>query len=147
MGHEMHGRGTTDDTPAKTWAVGLMLFAVVMMVLIGIFQVISGIAAILESRFYTAVADYVFRFNVAAWGWIHLFIGILVAAAGVFVYTGNVWARATGIIVVAVSAIENFMFMPYYPLPSLLIIVLDVVVIWVLSVYGYRSPETVPRGY
>ncbi|HEV7930727.1 MAG TPA: hypothetical protein VGP70_00180 [Actinomadura sp.] len=147
MSDQVPTPGVGERAPATGWPEGHLLFAVVTMVVIGIFHVISGIAAILQGHYFAAVTDYVFRFNVAAWGWIHLFLGILVASIGVLIYTRGLWARATGIIVAAVSSIESFMFMPYYPLSSLLIIALDVVVIWVLSVHGQRAPHRAPRAY
>jgi hypothetical protein len=134
----------TEESPRG--AVGYALFAAVMMVTVGIFQVISALAAILENHLYLALGDYLFRLNVATWGWIHLVIGLLVAAAGVLVYTGRLWATTTGIVVAAVSAIENFMFLPYYAIWSLVIIALDVVVIWVLAIYGFRTTDAPRRA-
>jgi hypothetical protein len=125
---------------------GYALFAAVMMVIVGIFQVISALAAILENHLYLALGDHLFGLDVATWGWIHLLIGLLVAAAGVLVYTGRLWGTTTGIIVAAVSAIENFMFLPYYAIWSLVIIALDVVVIWVLAIYGFRTTEPPRRA-
>jgi hypothetical protein len=137
MSEQVPIRPPRPDTQTDGWTAGVALFAAVTMVIIGIFQAISAFAAILQNHIYTAVGDYVFRLNIAAWGWVHLLIGILVAVAGVFVYAGSLWARTVGIVMVSVSAVENFIFMPYYPIWSLLIVALDVLVIWALAVHGF----------
>src|SRR6266699_3620336 len=68
--------------------------------------------------------------------WIHLIGGAVVAVAGFFVFSGAVWARAVGIVLAALSAIANFLFIPYYPFWSLLMVALDVFVIWALARHG-----------
>ena len=78
----------------------------------------------------------VFQFDITTWGWIHLIVGALIVVAGFFVFRGAVWARAVGIGIAAISAVLNFMWLPYYPLWAILIIALDVFVIWALAVHG-----------
>jgi hypothetical protein len=80
-----------------------------------------------------------FQFDVTTWGWIHLLVGLLVLFAGIAVMSGQTWARAIGIILAGLSALANFVFIPYYPFWSLLIIALDVFVIWALAVYHPES--------
>jgi len=77
-----------------------------------------------------------FSFDLTSWGWVHLIVGVLVAVAGVFVLRGAVWARTVGVAVAAVSALLNFMWLPYYPVWSILIIAVDVLVIWALTAHG-----------
>jgi hypothetical protein len=60
---------------------------------------------------------------------------VVVAVAGFFVFSGAAWARAIGIVLAGVSAIANFLFIPYYPFWSLLMIALDIFVIWALAVH------------
>jgi hypothetical protein len=119
------------DTPAVSgWAVGGATFAGVMMILVGIFQAIAGLAAILEDEFFVLTQNYVFDLDVTAWGWIHLIIGIVVVLAGYFLFVGRAWAAALAIVLAVLSAIANFFFIPYYPFWSLLMIALAVWVIW-----------------
>ena len=117
-------------------AVGLILFASMLMILAGSFQAFTGLVAVFENEFYVATPNYLFQFDVTTWGWIHLLGGLVVAAAGVAVLSGRVWGRAVGITLAVLSAIVNFLFIPYYPFWSLLIITLDIFVIWALSVHG-----------
>ena len=130
-----------DTGPAGGWTTGFAIFAGVMMVLIGSFQALQGLAAILRDQFYVVTPRYVYDFDVSAWGWTHLALGVLVAAAGMFVFTGHVWARAIGVAFAVVNAISQFLFLPYYPVWSVVMIALDVTVIWALCVYGRRAAE------
>ena len=66
----------------------------------------------------------------------HLIVGIVVVFAGYGIFSGAVWARTVGVIMAMISAITNFMFIPYYPFWSILIIALDVWVIWALAFRG-----------
>jgi hypothetical protein len=114
-------------------AQGLILFAAVMMFVGGGFQAIMGLAAIFENEFYAVTPNYVLEFDVSAWGWIHLLLGLVVVFAGYGLLSGQTWARVVGIILASVSALVNFAFIPYYPFWSLAIIALDVFVIWALA--------------
>jgi vacuolar-type H+-ATPase subunit I/STV1 len=118
------------------WARGLAVFAAVMMMTVGVLHVIAGLVALFENEFYVAGAHYVLQFDVTTWGWIHLLLGILVAVAGYFVVQGAGWARGVGIGLAALSLIANFLFIPYYPVWSILIVALDVAVIWALCVWN-----------
>jgi hypothetical protein len=132
------GQGTPPPAPSSYSgaAVGVLVFAGVLMVLGGIFQALQGLVAIVNDTFYVVGEEYVFEFDVTTWGWIHLLLGIVVAVAGFFLFRGATWARAVAVVVASISIIANFMWMPYYPLWSLLIIGLDVLVIWAVTLHG-----------
>jgi hypothetical protein len=118
------------------WAVGFILFAAIMMIMIGVFQAIAGLVAIFENEFYVATRNYLFQFDATTWGWIHLIAGVIIAFAGWGLMSGRTWARVVGIILAVLSAIANFAFIPYYPFWALTIIALDVLVIWALAAHG-----------
>jgi hypothetical protein len=80
--------------------------------------------------------NYLFQFDATSWGWIHLEVGLLVAFAGWGLLSGRTWARVVAITLAVISAIANFAFIPYYPLWSLLIIAVDIIVIWAVAAYG-----------
>ncbi|WP_295140291.1 hypothetical protein [Saccharopolyspora sp.] len=128
--------------PAGGLADGLALFASVLMVIIGVFHVIVSTAVLLQGPVYAVTGDYVFSYNVGAWGWAHLGLGVLVAATGLALLGGAAWARIAGIVIVALSALGNFLFIPHQPLWSLLIIAVDVAVIWALAVHGRASLDS-----
>jgi hypothetical protein len=124
-------------------AVGFILFAAIMMIMVGVFQALQGLIAIFENEFYVATRNYLFQFDATTWGWIHLILGLLVAFAGYGLLSGRTWARAAAIALAVLSAISNFLFIPYYPFWSLLIIALDVFVIWAVAAHGGDLREPV----
>lgn len=127
---------TGQEREVSGGAVGLILFASTIMIMAGTFQAIMGLVAIFENEFYVATPNYLFQFDATTWGWIHLLVGLVVAAAGIAVLSGRVWGRSIGVLLAVLSAIANFLFIPYYPFWSLLIITLDVFVIWALTAHG-----------
>ena len=118
------------------WAAGFSLFAALMMIMAGCWQALAGLIAIFENEFYVQTRNYLFEFDATTWGWIHLVVGALIGLAGVGLLAGQTWARVVGIVLAVLSAIANFLFIPYYPFWSLLIIALDVFVIWALAAHG-----------
>jgi hypothetical protein len=123
------------------WAVGFTVFAAIMMIMVGVFQALQGLIAIFENEFYVATRNYLFEFDATAWGWIHLVLGAIVAFAGWGLLSGQTWARIVGITLAALSATANFLFIPYYPFWSLLLITLNVLVIWALTAHGREFKE------
>jgi hypothetical protein len=125
--------------PVSGWAVGGAVFASVLMMIAGVFQVIAGITAVVKDKFFVTTPNYILTFDVSRWGWIHLVFGGLLILAGAFVLRGGLLARIVAIGLVSLSAIANFLFLPYYPFWALLIIAIDVWVIWALATYSRRA--------
>ena len=121
---------------ASGWAVSFTLFAAIMMLMSGMFLALTGLVAIFENEFYVATRNYLFQFDATTWGWIHLLVGLVVAFAGWGLLSGRTWARVVGITLAVLSAIANFLFLPYYPFWALTVITLDVFVIWALTAHG-----------
>lgn len=129
-------RTTTERSRGGSpWAAGLAVFAGVSMAAIGVSQVLLGIAALAEDEVFVAVPDYVYALDLTTWGWVHLVIGVLLVVVGCAVVLGQPWARAAGIGLVFLNLIANFMFIPYYPVWSVLLVAVDVAVIWGLAHY------------
>jgi hypothetical protein len=103
------------------------------MIIIGFFQVIAGLVAIIDDEFFVVTRNYTFDLDVSAWGWVHLLVGLLVLACGFSLFARRTWAGVTAIFLAALSAVVNFFFIPYYPFWSLLVIALDFWVIWSLT--------------
>ena len=142
MTDDMSQYRSTSRKPSG-WAVGFTVFAAIMMLMVGVFQALQGLVAIFENEFYVATRNYLFQFDATTWGWIHLVIGVLVAFAGWGLLSGQTWARVVGITLAVLSAIANFLFIPYYPFWSLLIIILNVFVIWAVAAHGGDLREPV----
>jgi len=117
-------------------AVGFISFAGIVLILAGIFHVIDGIVGLVNNDFYVKTDNWVFKFNVTSWGWIHILLGIIAILAGVGLFSGAIWARTVAVIVAAVSIIANFVWLPYYPWWAVLVIVLDFFVIWAVVLHG-----------
>ena len=117
-------------------AVGVTFFAAVVMIVLGAFDALQGLAAVFKKSYYVVAPNYVYKVNVTTWGWIHLILGIAVALAGVALLSGALWARIVGVVLAAVIAVANFMWLPYYPIWSVIIIASCVVVIWALAWQG-----------
>ena len=120
-----------------SWAVGGMIFAATVMVIVGVYQIFLGIAALARNNWFvitdTARGTYAYNVNITAWGWIHIGIGAVALLAGLALYTARIWARVIAVALAGISAIANFFFIPYYPVWSLLLIALDVFVIWAVA--------------
>ena len=127
--------------PSSGAGAGWVFFAAIMMIVLGIFGIFEGLAAIVRDGFYHVPPNYYISINTAGWGWIHLIISIIVVLAGFALFQGATWARVVGIIMATISAIANFLFIPYYPIWSLLIITLCVLVIWALAAHGRALAE------
>jgi hypothetical protein len=117
---------------------GLVLFAGVLLLVSGFWNLIYGIAAIAQSHVFVANAHYVFG-NLRAWGWVTLIFAILLLVAGAGIMVGNQLARWFGVVVLGLNLIEQMFSIPSYPFWSLTIIALDVVALYGLCAYGSRE--------
>jgi hypothetical protein len=125
-------RGPAREVP------GLIIFAMALLIVLGVFNVIYGIAAIARSHVFVANARFVFS-DLRAWGWVALIIGILQLLAAIGVMAGNQLARWFAVGVVALNTIAQMLSIPAYPFWSLMIIAVDVVALWGLCLYGSRE--------
>jgi hypothetical protein len=128
------GRGSY----AEGRGYGLVLFAGVLLLVVGFWNLIYGIAAIANSHVFTANAHYVFG-DLKTWGWITLIIAALQILAGIGVMTGNQAARWAGVVIVGLNAINQMFFIPAYPFWSLTIIAMDIVALYGLCAYGSKD--------
>ncbi|MFF1507112.1 hypothetical protein [Streptomyces sp. NPDC058326] len=115
------------------WAAGGTLFAGVLMLVTGLMDVFQGIAGIAKDDIYTRVGDYVFKFNLTTWGWIHLILGVIIAIAGYGILKGAEWGRVAGIALVSLNILFQFLFLPYHPWWALFSMAISVFVIWALA--------------
>lgn len=123
------------------WAVGWSYFASMMLMIVGAFAIIDGIVAIAKKEFFVVGQKWVFSFNVTTWGWIHLILGILLVLVGMGILSGNILARTLGVIIAMISAIVNFMWLPYYPIWGVTAIAIDIAIIWALTAHGRDVAE------
>jgi hypothetical protein len=117
--------------------VGWISFASTILILLGSFHIIQGLVALFRDEYYlvgrsglTVHVDY------TTWGWVHLVLGVVVAAAGAGLLVAQMWARVVGVLAALCSAVVNLAFMAAYPLWSVVVIAVDVLVIWAITVHG-----------
>ena len=123
---------------AEGHGLGLVTFAAILLLVLGFFNMIYGIAAIANSHVFTANTHYVIG-NLRAWGWITLILSVLQLAAAAGVLAGNQLARWFAVAVVGLNAIDMMFFLPAYPFWALTIIAVDVVALYGLCAYGSRE--------
>ena len=115
------------------WAAGKLLFAGVMLVINGVFAVLFGIMALAKNPVFVVTHNYVFKFDLTAWGWIHLIMGAILLATGMGVLARAAWGTWAGIGVASIAMFMDFLFLPYYPLWALIGLIIDGFVIWALA--------------
>jgi len=113
-------------------AIAFTTVAAVLMIMSGAWNILEGIAAIARGSFFVVLPNYAYNLSVSGWGWFHLILGIVVLVAGIALFWDKFWARATGVVLAALSAMVNFLYIPYQPVWSIVIIALDMIVIWAL---------------
>ncbi|MER6094462.1 hypothetical protein ABT154_01060 [Streptomyces sp. NPDC001728] len=123
------------------WASGGTLFAGVLMLVTGCMDVFQGIAGIAKDDVYTRIGDYVFKFNLTTWGWIHLILGVVVAIAGFGILRGAEWGRIAGICLASLNLLVQFLFLPYQPWWALFSMAISVFVIWALATDEAYGPD------
>src|SRR5262252_10767535 len=114
-------RSSTGRQYAEGRGYGLVLFAGVLLLVVGFWNMIYGIAAIANSHVFVANTHYVFG-NLRTWGWITLILGALQLLAAAGLVAGNQLARWFGVAVLGLNAIDQMFFIPAYPFWSLVII-------------------------
>jgi hypothetical protein len=121
-----------DFSPKGEAAYATSIFAGSLLVIVAVFQIMQGIAAIAEDTVFVHGLNYSYEFDVTTWGWIHLIVGLVALGTGIGIVMQQTWGRILGIFVAAVSTFSNFAFLPYYPFWSLTVIAIDVLIIWAL---------------
>ncbi|MBT2389887.1 hypothetical protein J7E87_10730 [Streptomyces sp. ISL-1] len=142
--------GTTQSpAPApgagSAWAAGSTMFAGVLLLVDGILGILNGIGGIASGDVYAVIGRYVFEWNLTAWGWIHLIIGVIAAVTGVGILKNAGWARPVGVAMAGLIIIVNFLWLPYLPLWALINIAIGVFVIWALCKGDRPSPSSRPE--
>ena len=116
--------------------VGWVFFGGFMMLVMGTLQIISGLTALLNDKYYLVTKEHLVAFDFTTWGWVQLLLGVVVLMAGMSALSGHLFGRIVGIILATLSVFANFAFLSAYPIWSILVIVIDVLVIYAFTVHG-----------
>ena len=126
------------EVPIEERGMGWVGFAGVMIGLIGVLNVIYGIAAISDSKVYVRDAQFVFG-QLNTWGWILLIVGVVQLFAAFAIFARTAFGRWIGILTAAANMIVQLLLLPAFPLLSLAIFAIDVLIIYGLVAYAHRS--------
>ena len=125
------------EPPPTTGWVGWIVFAATLMIITGAFQAIEGFVALFKDTYYLVPSSgLTVQVNYTTWGWVHLAFGALLVVAGIGLFTGQMWARVTAVVLAALSMIVNFAFLAAFPVWSAMVIALDVFVILAITMHG-----------
>jgi len=144
MSHQaepLHSAAPPTYTERTGWT-GWIGFAGFMMIMLGCFHAIQGLVALFDDqKFYVADSGLVVSVDYTAWGWVHLIGGIILVLAGLSLFAGRMWARIVGVIAALASALVNIAFLSAYPIWSTIMIALDILIIWAITVHGSEMKE------
>ena len=125
-----------DSTKEVSGWAGWAAFGGILSVLVGTFQAIAGIVALFKDEVVFFGVKNIWLLDLTSWGWVHLVGGLLLILVGYGILTGQTWARVIGVLLAGLSAVWNFAWLPVYPVWSLVVIVVDLLVIFALVVHG-----------
>jgi len=120
---------------ASGWT-GWIAFAAIMAITMGAYEAIMGLVALFNDEYYlVGSSGLVVKLDYTVWGWVHLIVGLVAVAAGLALMQGRSWGRWAVIALAAVSALLNLGFLSAYPIWCTILIALDVIVIYALTVH------------
>jgi hypothetical protein len=127
---------------------GWVVFAGWMLILLGCFHVIEGLAAVFRDEvFLVGQSGLVVNVDYTVWGWVHVVGGVVAILAGIALNRGQMWARIVAVVVAFLSALVNIAFLPAYPIWSGILITLDVLIIWAVTVHGSELKDVAPPAH
>lgn len=132
----MNTRQSTSRTTEITGWVGWVAFAGMMMLMVGVFNVISGMAAVFNDEIYVTAGNLMILLDVTTWGWVHIVLGLALVGTGLALASGQMWARVVGVVLVMVNMASQLIALPAYPWWAMIVIAVDVVVLWAIIVHG-----------
>ena len=119
-------------------AHGISIFAGVLLILAGVFQALEALSAIVHDQYLVVAPRYIYSFDLTAWGWIFLLLGILMIVGGFAVVKGKEWGRWFGVAVLGVAAVSNYSWIVFRPFWTLALEGIYLAGIFGLLVYGGR---------
>jgi hypothetical protein len=114
---------------------GWVTFAGALLLIAGALNVIYGIAAIGDSKFFVHDTKYILS-NLNTWGWVTLILGLLQLLAAFSLWSGGLYGRIFGIGAAGLSSIAALLSIPAYPFWSLAIFALDIIIIHQIATRG-----------
>jgi len=120
---------------------GWWVFAGALLLVAGVLNIIYGIAAIGDSKFFTENVEFILS-GLNTWGWVHLVVGVLELVAAFSLFSGGEFGRWLGIVVASLNAIGALLAIPAYPFWSLAVFALSIIIVYELA----EGPDVVPTA-
>jgi len=117
------------------FAAGTSSVAAVVLVGVGALQFFQGVAALANDELFVVGSDYVYRLDLTTWGWIHVILGFLVALVGFALIYGATWSRIVAVVLLSLSIVANFLWIPSYPWWSVILIAMAILAIWAIAAW------------
>ncbi len=137
---DVYDTGTTSGRPSA-W-VGWVLFAGILIIMLGLFQGTMGLVALFNDGYYVVNrSGLLVPVDYTVWGWVHIALGVVAFVTGFGLLLGQLWARVTGIVLAVLSIIVNLAFFAAYPVWALVVIAFDVITIYALAVHGGEATD------
>ncbi|BBZ07938.1 hypothetical protein MDOR_21070 [Mycolicibacterium doricum] len=127
---------TTERRPSQLAAAGGTVAAGALLLTTALLTLFQGISAVANDDLLLVIGpSYVYEFTTSTWGWIHIVIAALMGLVAVGLFLGAMWARIAAIVMASISIIAMFLWLPYYPVWSIVVIAVDIVVIWAVATW------------
>ena len=132
---------TYEKQRTTTRLSGWAAFAASILIIAGLFQIIVGLVAVFDPGLYVATDNALWLLTYDQWGWTHFILGLIMVTGGISLLGGRMWGRIVAVILASLSAIANFAFIWAYPVWSILIITLNIMIIYSVVMHGGRTKE------
>ena len=121
---------------------GWVRFAIVVLILNGLFNLLQGFFALIGSNTYSAVVDgSLVPLDLTVWGWWNIVVGFVLIVAGIALTGGSLWARVVAVIAASLSAITHLFLIPTQPWSAVIVVVVDVLIIYAVAAHGRVKSE------
>ena len=139
----LDSRGLPQKTSTSEFRARSVSFAAVLLIIVGVFHAVQGLTAVLSDDYLASPKGYFLGTDtISTWGWGHLLLGIAAAVGGWGLLQRAGWARGVCVIVVTLSMMVSFLWIPIYPVAALVVIALDIFVMWAAFADLERKPPS-----
>lgn len=125
----------------SSW-LGWVYFAGILMVVRGLFEMFQGIFALTNQHWFVATQNQLVLFDLGPWGWLQIVMGVLLLTGAALVFSGRMWGRIVGVVMMTVAMFVNLMWLPAYPIWGIILVALDIVVLYALVAHGGDARES-----
>jgi hypothetical protein len=134
--------GSDWDSPDAAWPI----FAGILLGLLGVFNMVEGLLALLSDPYGLLVGGAFFFFNLTGWGWLHLLLGLALLAVSIAMFMGFDWAPSIAVGLAGATAIFQMIYVNIIPTWSLINVAFAVLLLYILVIKGRDMLGITPRA-